>query len=88
MAHSGSSTAIAENDTGYIDPVEKKVLDLIQHFNDPDHEHVLRGIFTDTDCLAEISAKQKRASTTMSCALAELVALKMAVGFLKGQGRS
>ena len=83
-----SSAAIAENDTGYIDPVEKKVLDLIQRFNSPDHDHVLRGIFTDTDGLAEISAKQKRVATTMSCGLAELVALKTAVEFLKGQGRS
>ncbi len=83
-----SSAASAENDTGYIDPVEKKVLDLIQRFNDPDHEHVLRGIFTDTDGLAEIRAKQQRASTTMGSALAELVALKTAVEFLQGQGWS
>ena len=77
-----SSAAIAENDTGHIDPVEKKVLDLIQRFNSPDHEHVLRGIFKDTDGLEEISAKQRQASTTMGSALAELVALKTAVDYL------
>lgn len=82
----GNST-IAENDIGHIDPVEKKVLDLIQRFNDPDQEHVLRGIFQDTDALNEISAKQRQAATTMSCALAELVALRTAVEFLKAQWR-
>ena len=35
-----------------------------------------------------ISAKQRQAATTMSCALAELVALKTAVDYLKAQGRS
>lgn len=79
--------AIAEEDVGHIDPVEKKVMDLIRRFNDPDYEHILQGIFTDTDGLAEISAKQKRIATTMSCALAELVALKTAVDYLKAQGR-
>ena len=83
-----SNAAIAENDIGHIDPIEKKVLDLIQRFNDPDHEHVLRGIFEDTDGLEEIGAKQQRASTTMGSALAELVALKTAVEFLKAQGQS
>ena len=82
----GNNT-IAENDIGHIDPIEKKVLDLIQRFNDPDQEHVLRGIFQDTDALNEISAKQRHAATTMSCALAELVALKTAVEFLKAQWR-
>lgn len=71
-----------------IDPIEKKILELIRWFNDPDHEHVLRGIFRDTDGLAEIGAKQRQAATTMSCALAELVALKTAVDYLKAQGRS
>ena len=79
---------ITEEDAGHIDPVKKKVLDLVRRFNDPDHEHVLRGTFTDTDGLAEISAKQRQAATTMSCALAELVALKTAVDYLKAQGRS
>ncbi len=79
---------ITEEDAGNIDPVEKKVLDLVRRFNDPDHEHILQGIFTDTDGLAEISAKQQRASTTISCALAELVALKTAVDYLKAQDRS
>ena len=78
----------AEEDVGYIDPVEKKVLGLIRRFNDPDREHVLRSIFKNTDGLAEISAKQRQAATTMSCALAELVALKTAVDYLKAQGRS
>jgi hypothetical protein len=79
---------IAENDTGHIDSVEKRVLDLIQRFNDPEHEHVLQGTLKDTDGLAEISAKQRQAATTMSCALAELVALKTAMDHLKAQGRS
>lgn len=83
-----SSAAIAENGIGHIDPIEKKVSDLIRRFNDPDHEHVLRGIFQDTDGLEEIRAKQQRASTTMGSALAELVALKTAVEFLQGQGWS
>ena len=83
-----TNAAIAENDTGHIDPIEKKVSDLIERFNDPDQEHVLRGIFTDTDGLEKIRAKQQRAATTMSCALAELVALKTAVEFLQGQGWS
>ena len=77
--------AITEDNT---DPVERKVLDLIQRFNDPDHKHILQGIFKDTDRLSEISAKQRQAATTMSCALAELVALKTAVDYLKAQGRS
>jgi hypothetical protein len=79
---------ITEEDTGHTDPVEKKVTDLIRRFNDPDHEHVLRGIFRDGEGLNEISAKQRQAATTMSCALAELVALKTAVEYLKSQGRS
>ena len=83
-----TNAAIAENDTGHIDPVEKKVSDLIRRFNNPGREHVLRGIFETTDGLEEISTKQKRASTTMGSALAELVALKAAVEFLLGQGRS
>ncbi len=83
-----TNAAIAGQDTGYTAPVEKKVLDLIQRFNDPEHEHILQGTFTDTDGLAEISAKQRQAATTMSCALAELVALKTAVDYLKAQGRS
>ncbi len=83
-----TSAAIADQDTGHIDPIERKVVDLVRRFNDPDHEHVLRGTFTDTDGLAEISAKQRQAATTMSCALAELVALKTAVDYLKAQGRS
>ena len=83
-----SSAAILENDVGHIDPVEKKALDLIRRFNDPAREHVLRGVFTDTDDLNEISAKQQKTATTISCALAELVALKTAVDYLKAQGRS
>ncbi len=79
---------VAENDIGHVDPVEKKVLDLIGHFNDPDNGHILRGIFEDTDGLDAVSAKQQRLATTMSCALAELVALKTAVDHLKAQGRS
>jgi hypothetical protein len=79
---------ITEEDAGHIDPVEKKVMDLIRRFNDPDYEHVLRGIFRDGEGLNEIIAKQRQAATTMSCALAELVALKTAVEYLRSQGRS
>ena len=71
----------------HIDPIENKVRELIRRFNDPDHKHVLSGIFRDTDGLEEISAKQRKAATTMSCALAELVALKTAVDYLKTQPR-
>ncbi len=70
---------VAEKGVGDIDPVEKKALDLIRRLNDPDREHVLRGIFRNTDGLDAISAKQRLAATTMSCALAELVALKTTV---------
>jgi hypothetical protein len=35
---------------------------------------------------AVISAKQQQAATKISCALAELVALKTAVDYLKAQG--
>ena len=73
---------ITENNVGHIDPVEMKVSDLIRRFNDPDHEHILRGTFQDTDGLAVISAKQRQAATRISCALAELVALKTAVDYL------
>ena len=83
-----SSAAIAEDNAGNIDPVEQKAMDLIRRFNDPDHEHVLRGIFKDSDSHTEIVAKQRQAATTMSCALAELVALRTAVDYLRAQGRS
>ena len=83
-----TNAAIADQEIEHIDPVEKKVQDLIQRFNGQEHEHILRGIFKDTDGLEEIHAKQQRASTTMGSALAELVALKTAVEFLLGQGRS
>jgi hypothetical protein len=36
---------ITENDIGNIDSIEQKTLDLIRRFNDPDREHVLRGVF-------------------------------------------
>ena len=74
--------AITEEDVGHIDPVEKKVMDLIGRFNDPDYEHILRGTFQDTDGFAVISAKQRQAATRISCALAELFALKTAVDYL------
>ncbi len=79
---------ITENNVGYIDPIEKKVSDLIRRFNDPDHEHILHGTFQDTDGLAVIGAKQQQAATKISCALAELVALKTAVDYLKAQDQS
>jgi hypothetical protein len=81
-----TAAAIADQDIEHTDPVEKKVLDLIRRFNDPDREHVLRGIFKHTDGLDAISAKQRQAATTMGCALAELVAPKTAVDYLKAQG--
>jgi hypothetical protein len=80
--------SITESNVEHIDPIEKKVSDLIRRFNNPDHEHILRGTFEDTDGLAVISAKQQQAATKISCALAELVALKTAVDYLKTQGRS
>ena len=76
---------ITEQDVGNIDPVEQKVLNLIRRFNDSDREHVLRGIFKDADGLDAISAKQRQAATTLSCALAELVALRTAVDYLRAQ---
>lgn len=79
---------ITESNVEHIDPIEKKVSDLIRRFNNPDLEHILRGTFEDTDGLAVISAKQQQAATKISCALAELVALKTAVDYLKTQGRS
>jgi hypothetical protein len=82
-----TAAAIAAQEVDHTDPVEKKVQDLIRRFNDPDGEHVLKGIFKDTDSLSEIVAKQLKASTMVSCALAELVALKTAAEFLQGQGR-
>jgi hypothetical protein len=45
------SITITEQDVRDIEPIAKKVLDLIQRFNDPDQEHALRGIFKDTDGL-------------------------------------
>lgn len=83
-----TNAAIADQNIGHADAVEKKVQDLIRRFNDPDRGHVLQGIFKDTDSLTEIIARQRQAATTLSCALAELVALKTAAEFLKGQGRS
>ena len=69
-----------------IDPAEQKALKLIRRFNDPDHEHVLRDIFQDTDSLDEIRAKERQAETKISQALAELVALRTAVNRLKAGG--
>ncbi len=71
-----------------IDPAEQKALKLIRRFNDPDHEHVLRDIFQDTDSLDEIRAKQRQAETKISQALAELVALRTAVNRLKTRRHS
>ena len=66
-----------------ITAAEHKALNLIRRFNDPDREHILRGIFKDTDSLDEIRAKERRAETKISQALAELVALRTAVNRLK-----
>ncbi len=74
-----SSAAIVENDAGTIDPVEQKALELIRRFNDPDREHVLRGVFKDTDALAEIRAKQRQAETEISRVFSDLVVLRGAV---------
>ena len=71
-----------------IDPAEQKALKLIRRFNDPDHEHVLRDIFQDTDSLDEIRAKERQAETKISQALAELVALRTAVNRLKTRRHS
>jgi hypothetical protein len=75
-----------ENDIGNIDPAEQKALNLIRRFNDPEHEHILRGTFKDTDSLDEIRAKERQAETKISQALAELVALRTAVNRLKAGG--
>jgi hypothetical protein len=74
-----SSAAILENDVWNIDSVEQKALELIRRFNDPDREHVLRGVFKDTDGLAEIRAKQRHAETEISRVFSELVVLRGAV---------
>jgi len=74
-----SSAAILENNVGKIDSVEQKALELIRRFNDPDREHVLRGLFKDTDDLAEIRAKQRRAEIEISRVFSELVILRGAV---------
>ncbi len=83
-----TSAVFAEDTSRNIDPIEKKGLDLIRHFDDPDHKHVLRGIFKDTHGLNEIIEKQRQATTKINCALAELVALKTAADYLKAQGRA
>ncbi len=75
-----SSAAVLENDLGNNDPVEQKALELIRRFNDPDCEHVLRGLFKDTDGLAEIRAKQRRAEIEISRVFSELVILRGVVG--------
>ncbi len=75
-----SSAAILVNDIGNIDSVEQKALELIRCFNDPDREHVLRGLFEDTDSLAEVRAKQRRAEIEISRVFSELVVLRGAVG--------
>ena len=75
-----SSAAILENDVGNIGSVEQKALELIRRFNDPDREHALRGVFKNTDGLAEIRAKQRRAEIEISRAFSELVVLRGAVG--------
>ena len=75
-----------ENDIGNIDPAEQKALNLIRRFNDPEHEHILRGTFKDTDSLDEIRAKERQAETKISQALTELVALRTAVNRLKAGG--
>ncbi len=74
-----SSAAILENDVGNIDSVEQKALELIRRFNDPDREHALRGVFKDTDGLAEIRATQRQAETEISRVFSELVVLRGAV---------
>ena len=81
----GIGSAIVEDN---IDPFEQKALDLIRRFNEPDHEHMLRGIFKDNDGFAEISAKQRRVETKISRAFSELVVLRSAMDHLKAQGRS
>ncbi len=79
---------IAGKNVREIDPAEQKALNLIRRFNDPDREHILRGIFKDTDSLDEICAKEQRAETKISQALAELVALRTAVSRLKTRRHS
>ena len=75
-----SSAAVLEDDVGNNDSVEQKALELIRRFNDPDREHVLRGLFEDTDSLAEVRAKQRRAEIEISRVFSELVILRGVVG--------
>ncbi len=79
----GDGITITEDN---IDPAEQKALKLIRRFNAPDREHVLRGLFMDTDSLDEIRAKQRQAEIKISQVLAELVALRTAVNRLKAGG--
>jgi hypothetical protein len=83
-----SSAAILENDVGNIDLVEQKALELIRRFNDPDREHVLRGVFKDTDGLAEIRDKQRHAETEISRVFSELVVLSSYSEVGEADGRS
>ncbi len=83
-----SSAAVLEDDVGNNDSVEQKALELIRRFNDPDREHVLRGLFEDTDSLAEVRAKQRRAEIEISRVFSELVILRGVVGRPHVQCRS
>jgi hypothetical protein len=83
-----TSAVFAEDTSRNMDPIEKKGLDLIRRFNDPDHKHVLRGIFKDTEGLDEIIEKQRQATTKINCVFGELVALKTVLNYLKAHGRS
>ncbi len=74
-----SSAAILESNAGNIDSVEHKALELIRRFNDPNREHVLRGVFKDTDGPAEIRAKQRQVEIEISRVFSELVVLRGAV---------
>ncbi len=66
-----------------ITAAEQKVLKLIRRFNDPDREHMLRGIFKETDSPNEIRAKERQVETKISQALSELVSLRTAVSRLR-----
>ncbi len=79
---------IIDQDAKNIYPADQKARDLIRRFNDPAQEHVLRGVFKDTDELDEVRAKQWDAETQISQVLSELVALRTVVDCLKAQGPS
>lgn len=80
-------TAITEQNAGDVAGLQRQALELIQRFNGLSHEHVHQGALEHSDSRAKIIAKQRRAGTKINPAIAELVALKAVLDYLKAQGR-